>query len=172
VPAQSQRHDACSWGSQGITRKNWLQLTGAGFGMRHIAMFFRNCAEAKGHNHGCRGYRARPLLQIDSHSSFALFPWQCDLPLFSLREHGKKTKGCAQSAPACRSGLADLLDDEFCHAHSEHLRKASERLEKQGQDRRSIAELTDFVSREDSSMLPAILATGRPHLRPRRIELS
>ncbi len=55
------------------------------------------------------------------------------------------------------------VDDEYCHAHSGHLRKSGERLEKQGQDRRRIAEFADFVSREDSSVLPAIgaiLATG------------
>jgi hypothetical protein len=55
------------------------------------------------------------------------------------------------------------LDDEYCHAHSEHLRRVSERLEKQGQDRRVIAEFAHFACREDSSILPtigAILATG------------
>jgi hypothetical protein len=55
------------------------------------------------------------------------------------------------------------VDDEYCHAHSEHLRKASERLEKLAHDRRRITEFADFVSGEDSTVLPAIgaiLATG------------
>jgi hypothetical protein len=68
----------------------------------------------------------------------------------------------------CLSGQMEAenwgqVDDEYCHAHSGHLRRASERLEKQGQDRRRIAEFADFVAREDSSMMPAIeaiLATG------------
>ncbi len=75
--------------------------------------------------------------------------------------------------PLCRTGNLSLggqmdvenrgqVDDEYCHAHSEHLRRASEHLEKQGQDRHRITEVTDFVSREDSGVLPAteaILAT-------------
>jgi hypothetical protein len=48
------------------------------------------------------------------------------------------------------------IDDVYCHEHSEHLRRASEHLEKQGQDRRRITEFTDFVSREDSGVVPAI----------------
>lgn len=54
------------------------------------------------------------------------------------------------------------VDDEYCHAHSGHLRSASERLEERAQNQRLIAEFRDFVSREDSSVLPvieAILAT-------------
>jgi hypothetical protein len=69
--------------------------------------------------------------------------------------------------PLCRTGNVSLygqidaeswgqVDDEYCHAHSEHLRRASEHLEKQGQDRRRITEFTDFVSREDSGVVPAI----------------
>ena len=55
------------------------------------------------------------------------------------------------------------VDDEYCHAHSEHLRKAAERLERQGRDRQRIMEFTRFVLREDSGMEPAIgaiFATG------------
>jgi hypothetical protein len=69
--------------------------------------------------------------------------------------------------PLCHTGNLSLsvqrdgenwgqVDDECCHAHSEHLRNAAERLDKQGQDRKRIAEFTDFVSREDSGVLPAI----------------
>jgi hypothetical protein len=76
--------------------------------------------------------------------------------------------------PVCRTGNLSLsvqrdaenwgqVDEEYCHSHSEHLRNAAERLEKQWQDRQRIAEFTDFVSREDSGVLPAIgaiIATG------------
>jgi hypothetical protein len=48
------------------------------------------------------------------------------------------------------------VDDEYCHAHSDYLKKAWERLEKRRQDRHRITEFTDFVSREDSGVLPAI----------------
>ena len=69
--------------------------------------------------------------------------------------------------PLCRTGNVSLsvqtetencgqVDDEYCHAHSEHLRRASEHLEKQGQDRHRLTEFTDFVSREDSGVVPAI----------------
>jgi hypothetical protein len=75
--------------------------------------------------------------------------------------------------PLCRTGNVSLsdqrdaenwgqMDDEYCHAHSEFLRKASGHLEKRAQDRHRITEFTDFVSREDSDVLPAteaILAT-------------
>lgn len=57
------------------------------------------------------------------------------------------------------------VNDEYCHTHSEHLRNAAERLEKQWQDRQRIVEFTHFVSREDFATLPvieAIFATG-PH---------
>lgn len=55
------------------------------------------------------------------------------------------------------------VDDDYCHAHSHCLRKATERLEKQGQDRQRILEFMHFVSREDFATLPAIgaiYATG------------
>jgi hypothetical protein len=69
--------------------------------------------------------------------------------------------------PLCRTGNVSLseqmdavhwgqADDEYCHAHSEHLRKSSEHLEKQAQDRHWITEFIDFVSDEDSGMVPAI----------------
>lgn len=69
--------------------------------------------------------------------------------------------------PLCRAGNVSLsiqrdaencgqVDDEYCHAHSEYLRKASEQLEKQGEDHHRITEFTDFVSREDSGVGPAV----------------
>jgi hypothetical protein len=48
------------------------------------------------------------------------------------------------------------VDDEYCHAHSDYLKKAWERLEKQGQDRQRILEFTHFACREDTFVLPAI----------------
>src|SRR6202789_932180 len=75
--------------------------------------------------------------------------------------------------PLCRTGNLSFgqmdvenwgqVDDEYCHEHSERLRKSSEDLEKRAQDRHRIAEFTDFVSREDFGVSPAmgaILATG------------
>ena len=76
--------------------------------------------------------------------------------------------------PLCRSGnvslttqLDDLdrdqVGDEYCHSHSECLRKRCERQEKQQQDRQLLGEFMEFVRREDSSVLPAmwaILAAG------------
>jgi hypothetical protein len=76
--------------------------------------------------------------------------------------------------PLCRTGnlslsvqrdaeIWDQVDDEYCHAHSDYLRKAAERLEKQGQDRQRVMEFTHFARREDSASLPAIgaiFATG------------
>ena len=55
------------------------------------------------------------------------------------------------------------IDDEFCHAHSEYLRRAADISEKQARDGSFIREFVDFVRREDPSVLPAIesiLATG------------
>ena len=76
--------------------------------------------------------------------------------------------------PLCRTGNLSLsgqmdvenrdqVNDEYCHEHSKRLRKSSEQAEKRAQDRHRITEFTDFVSREDSDVLPAIgatLATG------------
>jgi hypothetical protein len=75
--------------------------------------------------------------------------------------------------PLCRTGnssLAGQMDvqnwgqvDEYCHEHSECLRKSSEQAEKEAQDRHRITEFTDFVSCQDSGVVPAIeaiLATG------------
>jgi hypothetical protein len=76
--------------------------------------------------------------------------------------------------PLCRPGnlsLAthwdevdrDQVGDEFCHAHSTHLRKRCERQEKQREDWNLIGEFVEFVRRQDSDVLPvmgAIAATG------------
>lgn len=71
--------------------------------------------------------------------------------------------------PLCRPGNLSLtadwqetecnqVDDEFCHWHSEHLRRRCQRQEKQWDARNAIAEFSEFVKREDSSMLPAMEA--------------
>ena len=55
------------------------------------------------------------------------------------------------------------VDDEYCHAHSEFLRRAADVSEKQHRDRAFLLEFIEFVKREDPSVLPAIeaiLATG------------
>jgi hypothetical protein len=76
--------------------------------------------------------------------------------------------------PLCRPGNLSLsthwdeadrdqVGDEFCHAHSAHLRKRCERQEKQREDRHLIGEFVDFVKREDLGVVPvigAIAATG------------
>jgi hypothetical protein len=76
--------------------------------------------------------------------------------------------------PLCRMGNLSLsvqrdseswgqVDDEYCHVHSDYLRRAAERLEKQRQDRERVMEFANFARREDSASLSAIgaiLATG------------
>jgi hypothetical protein len=76
--------------------------------------------------------------------------------------------------PMCRPGNLSLtthwleadrdqVGDEFCHAHSAHLRKRCERQEKQREDGHLIGEFVDFVQREDSGVLPTMetmFATG------------
>jgi hypothetical protein len=80
--------------------------------------------------------------------------------------------------PLCRVGNLSLYGqtdaesgeagDEYCHSRSEHLRKASGRLEQQRQDRCSIAEFADFLRRKDSDVLPAarIASTAGSTLMP------
>lgn len=68
-----------------------------------------------------------------------------------------RTENVSLSVQRDAENLAQV-DDEYCHAHSEYLRKASEHLEKRAQDRHRITEFTDFVSREDSGVVPAIRA--------------
>jgi len=68
------------------------------------------------------------------------------------------------------TGLSDAIDtgqvdDEFCHSHSEHLREGRERQQKQQYARLALAEFSDFVRCEDSSLLramEAIAATATP----------
>ncbi len=78
--------------------------------------------------------------------------------------------------PLCRPGNLSLtadcqntdrnqVDDEFCHGHSEHLRSKCQRQERQWNARYALAEFSEFVKREDSSVLPAIeaiAAVGTP----------
>lgn len=49
-------------------------------------------------------------------------------------------------------------DDEFCHGHSEHLRRRRQQQEKQWDARQALAEFSEFVKREDSSLLPVMKA--------------
>jgi hypothetical protein len=87
--------------------------------------------------------------------------------------------------PICRSGNVSLggyfdendtgqVDDEFCHAHSAHLRGRCQRQERQRDARQALAEFAQFVQREDSSVIPAIraiLETGICRVRSRLREL-
>jgi hypothetical protein len=55
------------------------------------------------------------------------------------------------------------VDDVYCHAHSEYLRRAADISEKRARDGSFVSEFVDFVRREDPSVLPSIesiLATG------------
>jgi len=55
------------------------------------------------------------------------------------------------------------VDDVYCHAHSEYLRRAADISEKRARDGSFVREFVDFVRREDPSVLPSIesiLATG------------
>ncbi|MGB6259714.1 MAG: hypothetical protein WBG09_16325 [Candidatus Sulfotelmatobacter sp.] len=57
------------------------------------------------------------------------------------------------------------VDDEYCHEHSEYLRRTADISEKRARDRTFVREFVDFVRRKDLSVLPAIqsiLATGTP----------
>jgi hypothetical protein len=55
------------------------------------------------------------------------------------------------------------VDDEYCHSHSEYLRRVANASEKQAHDRTFLNEFVDFVRQEDPKVLSAIeavLATG------------
>ena len=78
--------------------------------------------------------------------------------------HAKRMKN-----PLCRPGNLSLtthweetdrdqVGDEFCHAHSAHLRKRCERQERQREDRHLIGEFVNFVQREDSGVVPVMRA--------------
>jgi hypothetical protein len=85
--------------------------------------------------------------------------------------HSKRMKN-----PICRTGNVSLSghfdgndfgqgDDDFCHAHSEHLRKRCQLQERQREARHTLGEFTEFLKREDSSVLPtmeAIAAAATP----------
>src|SRR6266581_3827642 len=71
--------------------------------------------------------------------------------------------------PLCRLGNLSLIgdcedtdrnhvDDEFCHGHSEHLRRKCQQQERIRDARHALAEFSEFVKREDSSVLPAMEA--------------
>jgi hypothetical protein len=71
--------------------------------------------------------------------------------------------------PLCRPGNLSLIadweetdrnqvNDEFCHGHSEHLRRRCQRQERQWDARHALAEFSEFVKREDSSVLTAMEA--------------
>lgn len=78
--------------------------------------------------------------------------------------------------PICRAGNVSLgghsdegdsgqVSDEFCHAHSENLRERCKRQERQDDARHALVRFSEFVKREDSSVLPtmdAIAATATP----------
>lgn len=53
---------------------------------------------------------------------------------------------------------SDQVDDEFCHGHSEHLRKRCQQQEWRRNARQALSEFSEFVQREDSSVLPAMEA--------------
>ena len=48
------------------------------------------------------------------------------------------------------------VDDEYCHTHSEHLRRAAHASEKRDRDRAFLGEFVDFVRRKDPNSAPAI----------------
>ena len=71
--------------------------------------------------------------------------------------------------PLCRPGNLSLTvawedadrdqaDDEFCHRHSEHLRRRCQRQERQRDARQAVAEFSAFVQREDASVFSAMEA--------------
>ena len=78
--------------------------------------------------------------------------------------------------PICRPGNLSLnthfeetdrdqVGDEYCHSHSEYLRRHCERQQRQAEDGYLIGKFVDYVRREDSGMVPAvraILAAGNP----------
>jgi hypothetical protein len=58
----------------------------------------------------------------------------------------------------CTDTDCNQVDDEFCHGHSDHLRRRCERQERQWDAKHALAEFSEFVKREDSSVLPAMEA--------------
>lgn len=78
--------------------------------------------------------------------------------------HSRRTKnplfrpGNLSLTADCEETDSSQVDDEFCHGHSEHLRRRCQREERQWHARHAIAEFSEFVKREDSSVLPAMEA--------------
>ncbi len=76
--------------------------------------------------------------------------------------------------PLCRTGNPTLtlkmdaetygeVDDEYCHAHSDFLRRGANVSDKRDRDRAFLKEFIGFVEREEPDVLPAIeaiFATG------------
>lgn len=71
----------------------------------------------------------------------------------------------------CRAGNVSLaghsddsdsgqVDHEFCYAHSEYLKRRCQRQERQIEASYAFAEFTEFVKREDSSVLSLMFATA------------
>lgn len=93
-----------------------------------------------------------------------------------LRNKFSTIRSSRMKNPICRAGNVSfgghpdesntvLVDDEFCHAHSEHLRKRCQRQERQRDARHTLAQFAEFVQREDSGVLPtmeAIAVTATP----------
>ena len=86
-----------------------------------------------------------------------------------LRNKFRTMRSTRLKNPLCRPGNLSLradwdgmdrdqVDDEFCHGHSDNLRERSLRQERQQDARHALAEFSEFVKREDSSVLPAIEA--------------
>jgi hypothetical protein len=48
------------------------------------------------------------------------------------------------------------VDDEYCHSHSEYLRRTANASEKRDRDRACLREFVDFVRRKDPNSAPAI----------------
>jgi len=83
--------------------------------------------------------------------------------------HSKRRKDAmCQTGNLSLTGQRDFeecgeVDDVYCHAHSEYLRRAADISEKRARDGSFVREFVDFVRREDPSVLPSIesiLATG------------
>lgn len=66
--------------------------------------------------------------------------------------------GNVSFAESSDDGDSGRADDEFCHAHSDHLRSRCQRRQKQCDARHFLAEFGEFLKREDSSLLPAMKA--------------
>jgi hypothetical protein len=93
-----------------------------------------------------------------------------------LRNRFSTMRSARIKNPICRAGNVSLgghpegsdseqVDDEFCHAHSASLRGRCQRQERQRDERQAVAEFSEFVKREDSSVMPAmeaIAATATP----------